>query len=375
MKVAYFTESLLPLVDGVSLTLARLFGTLERADVEFLIFSPFVPGADLSWAGRVRRVRSVCFPLYPDYRVSLPFSRRVRRELDSFQPDLIHVVSPTPMAVWAQRLAKRRGIPVVSSFHTDFVSYFRHYRMGGLEPLGWRGLRWFYNRCAATFAPAESVVRALGEQGIRGAESWSRGIDARRFSPDLRDEALRASWGAAPEVPVLLFVGRLVREKDLLEFEAITRRLRERELEFRLVLVGDGPLLEELERALPEARFAGYRDGDDLARHFASADLFLFPSTTETFGNVVVEAAASGVPAVVAGRGGPPDLIVPGETGLIARANDPTDFAACVAGLLGNRERLSAMGRSARSLAVERDWERINLRLIERYRELAATHA
>jgi phosphatidylinositol alpha 1,6-mannosyltransferase len=375
MKVAYFTESLLPLVDGVSLTLARLFGTLERADVEFLIFSPFVPGADLSWAGRVRRVRSVRFPLYPDYRVSLPFSRRVRRELDSFQPDLIHVVSPTPMAVWAQRLAKRRGIPVVSSFHTDFVSYFRHYRMGGLEPLGWRGLRWFYNRCAATFAPAESVVRALGEQGIRGAESWSRGIDARRFSPDLRDEALRASWGAAPEVPVLLFVGRLVREKDLLEFEAITRRLRERELEFRLVLVGDGPLLEELERALPEARFAGHRDGDDLARHFASADLFLFPSTTETFGNVVVEAAASGVPAVVAGRGGPPDLIVPGETGLIARANDPTDFAASVAGLLGNRERLSAMGRSARSLAVERDWERINLRLIERYRELAATHA
>jgi phosphatidylinositol alpha 1,6-mannosyltransferase len=375
MKVAYFTESLLPLVDGVSLTLARLFGTLERADVEFLIFSPFVPGADLSWAGRVRRVRSVRFPLYADYRVSLPFSRRVRRELDSFQPDLIHVVSPTPMAVWAQRLAKRRGIPVVSSFHTDFVSYFRHYRMGGLEPLGWRGLRWFYNRCAATFAPAESVVRALGEQGIRGAESWSRGIDARRFSPDLRDEALRASWGAAPEVPVLLFVGRLVREKDLLEFEAITRRLRERELEFRLVLVGDGPLLEELERALPEARFAGHRDGDDLARHFASADLFLFPSTTETFGNVVVEAAASGVPAVVAGRGGPPDLIVPGETGLIARANDPTDFAACVAGLLGNRERLSAMGRSARSLAVERDWERINLRLIERYRELAATHA
>jgi phosphatidylinositol alpha 1,6-mannosyltransferase len=375
MKVAYFTESLLPLVDGVSLTLARLFGTLERADVEFLIFSPFVPGADLSWAGRVRRVRSVRFPLYPDYRVSLPFSRRVRRELDSFQPDLIHVVSPTPMAVWAQRLAKRRGIPVVSSFHTDFVSYFRHYRMGGLEPLGWRGLRWFYNRCAATFAPAESVVRALGEQGIRGAESWSRGIDARRFSPDLRDEALRASWGAAPEVPVLLFVGRLVREKDLLEFEAITRRLRERELEFRLVLVGDGPLLEELERALPEARFAGHRDGDDLARHFASADLFLFPSTTETFGNVVVEAAASGVPAVVAGRGGPPDLIVPGETGLIARANDPTDFAGSVAGLLGNRERLSAMGRSARSLAVERDWERINLRLIERYRELAATHA
>ena len=137
MRIAYFTESLLPHVDGVSLTLARLFATLEERGVDFTIFSPFAPRDAVSWGQRVRVVRYVRFPPYPDYRVSLPFSPTLRATLESYAPSLIHVVSPTPMAVWAQRRAARLGVPVVASFHTDFVAYFRYYRLRGLEPLGW----------------------------------------------------------------------------------------------------------------------------------------------------------------------------------------------------------------------------------------------
>jgi phosphatidylinositol alpha 1,6-mannosyltransferase len=373
MRVAYFTESLLPLVDGVSLTLARLFDTLEEEGVDFRIFSPFVPGPELAWSGRVRRVRSARFPLYRDYRVSFPGGRSLRRDLEEYAPTLVHLVSPTPMALWAQGWARRRGIPVVASFHTDFVSYFPYYRVGALMPAGWRALRWFHNRCAATFAPSAALERQLAARGISGVEGWSRGIDAQRFSPTRRDPALRSSWGAGAGQPVLLFVGRLVREKDLLELPEILRHLREEELDPRLVLVGDGPLREELERALPDAVFRGHQEGEELARHYASADLFVFPSTTETFGNVVLEAAASGLPAVVAGRGGPPDLVEHGRSGLVARPNDPADFAARVATLLRDPRRMAEMGGRARAAAVERDWTRINLKLVERCRALART--
>ena len=160
MRVAYFTESLYPHVDGVSRTLARLFATLEERDVDFVVFSPFVPDRSVSWSGRVRGVRFVRFPLYPDYRVSLPLlSRGVEDELDSFRPDLLHVASPTPMAVWAQRYGRRRGIPVVASFHTHFVSYFRYYGVPSLERFGWGALRRFYARCDRVYAPSWSIIQ------------------------------------------------------------------------------------------------------------------------------------------------------------------------------------------------------------------------
>jgi phosphatidylinositol alpha 1,6-mannosyltransferase len=374
MRIAYFTESLLPHVDGVSLTLARLFATLEEYGVEFRVYSPFVPGEEVSWSRRVRRVRSARFPLYPEYRVSFPGGPAVRGDLERFQPQLVHLVSPTPMAWWALRWARRRGVPAVASFHTDFISYFPYYRVAPLAPLGWRALRWFHNRCVATFAPSAALERQLAQRGIVGVESWSRGIDAGRFSPERRDPQLRRRWGAG-ERPVLLFVGRLVREKDLLELPQVRSRLREGGMDPLLVLVGDGPLRAQLEEALPGALFSGHLEGEELARHYASADLFVFPSTTETFGNVVLEAAAAGLPAVVAGRGGPPDLVTHGVTGLVARANDPGDFAACVGLLLSHPDRLGEMGRRARALAVGRDWTAINRGLIERYRQLAGAAA
>ncbi|HEX5727344.1 MAG TPA: glycosyltransferase family 1 protein [Longimicrobiaceae bacterium] len=372
MKVAYFTESLLPLVDGVSLTLAHLFDHLERAGVDFRVYSPFVPGPEVAWSGRVHRVPYVRFPLHREYRVSLPLGHRVSARLDAYGPDLVHVVSPTPLAVRAQKYAARHGIPVVSSFHTHFVSYFRFYGFGGLEGLGWRILRRFYARCARVYAPSRSIIRELAEHGITHTELWSRGIDAARFSPECRDPALRALAGADAETPLLLMVSRLVKEKDMADLVEMERILRARGNRHRLALVGDGPMRAELERALPDAYFAGHQAGEALARWYASGDLFVFPSTTETFGNVILEAHASGLPAVVVDRGGPPDLVEPGRTGWIARANDPADLADRVESLLRDPAARAEMGRAAREAARARDWGAINGRLVESYRARVA---
>lgn len=374
MKVVYFTESLLPHVDGVSRTLAQLFGFLERRGVDFRVCSPFVPGPEVSWSGRVRPVGYIRFPLYPDYRVSNPVDRALWRDVEAYGPDLVHVVSPTPMASRAQKWARRRGVPVVSSFHTHFVSYFRYYGFPWAEGLGWRMLKRFYDRCERVYVPTHAIIRELAQHGITNTELWSRGIDLARFSPGHRSAELRAQAGADESTPVLLMVSRLVKEKDMADLVEMDRILRQRGNSHRLVLVGDGPMRGELQAALPHAHFAGHQSGEALARWYASGDVFVFPSTTETFGNVVLEAQASGLPAVVVDKGGPPDLVQPGETGFIARGNDPADLAAKCETLLRDPAGRARMGMQAREAARERDWAAINGRLIESYGAVVDPH-
>lgn len=370
MRVVYFTESLYPLVDGVSRTLARLFDTLLLDGVDFRVVSPFTPDAGVAWRDRVIGVPYIHFPPYPDYRVSRPGGRVLRERLREFDPTLVHVVSPTPMAVWAQRHARRHGIPSVASFHTHFVSYFRYYGVPALERAGWRGLRWFYRRSERVYAPSRTIVRELQEHGIEGVELWSRGIDLSRFDPTRRDPTVRGSVEGDPESPVVLLVSRLVKEKDLADLIGVERSLRRRGLPFRLALVGDGPMRGELEAALPQATFVGHRSGEDLARWYASADIFIFPSTTETLGNVVLEALASGLPAVVVDRGGPQDLIDEGENGFIAPANDIEAIADRLERLIRDPELRQRMSVSARNSAAHRDWDSINRGLLASYRRL-----
>jgi phosphatidylinositol alpha 1,6-mannosyltransferase len=369
MRVVYFTESLLPLVDGVSHTLNHLFGTLEDKGIDFRVYAPFVPPADISYSRRVRRVRSFRFPLYRDYRVSIPGGRRLVAELDEYAPDLIHVASPTPMSVWAQNYTRIRGIPVVATYHTHFVAYAPYYRLGGLEKLGWRITRWFY-QCDATYAPSSSIVDELRAHGVPRVHLWSRGVDSDLFSPAKRDDALRASLGVSDNVPMLLMVSRLVKEKDMADLVAMDEELRRRGLAYRLVLVGNGPMRRELEAKLPHAHFAGRQRGEDLARWYASGDVFVFPSTTETFANVVQEAMASGLPAVVVDRGGPPGVIEPNRSGLVARANSGTSLADNVERLLRDRDLRTSMGRAARQRAQARTWAAVNAVLLHDYARL-----
>jgi phosphatidylinositol alpha 1,6-mannosyltransferase len=373
MRIAYFTESLLPLVDGVSVTLAHLFDDMEERGIDFRVYSPFVPDPEIPWAHRVRKLPSFSFPLYTDYRLSLPWGRRLARELDAWQPDVVHLVSPTPAAGWARRYAKRRRIPLLATFHTHFVSYFRYYGFGLLERLGWWLLRRFYRPCRLIYTPSGAIAEELRAHGIGPVRIWSRGIETDRFSPEWRDPRLRSSVGASAKRPLLLMVSRLVKEKDLLDLPPMVRLLRERGVPFRLGLVGDGPLRGQLEAALPDAVFAGHQSGEALSRWYASGDVFVFPSTTETFGNVVQEALASGVPAVVVDRGGPQTVIEPGRTGLVARSNNPEDLADKVARLLRDAALRDRMARAAREQMLGRSWPRVNDALIVGYRELTET--
>ena len=374
MKVVYFTESLLPHVDGVSRTLAQLFAFLERQGVEFRIYAPYSPGREISWRDRVHRIPYVPFPLHLDYRLGVPFGRRVSRELREWAPDLVHLVSPTPVNARAKKWAQRQRLPVVSSFHTHFVSYFRYYRLTPLESFGWWLMRRFYAGCQKVYVPTQRIIRELAQHGIRNTELWSRGIDLARFSPEHRAAEIRTAAGVDEDTPIVLMVSRLVKEKDMADLVEMDRVLRRREDRYRLVLVGDGPMRAELQEALPDAYFAGYQTGPELARWYASSDVFVFPSTTETFGNVVLEAQASGLPTVVVDRGGPPDLVEPGETGYVARANDPEDLATQVERLLRDPQGRARMGAQAREAARQRDWSAINGRLLESYRSVIESY-
>ncbi len=259
MRVAYFADSLPPVVDGVSRTLARLVDTLQDRGVDFRFFSAFKPPASVAWSDRVRQVASVPFPLYPLYRVGLPGLHDLAADLDGFRPDLVHCTSPTPLGRHGMEYARRRGIPAVASYHTHFVAYFRYYGLERLEQLGWAVLRWFYNQATVTYAPSPATARELAARGFRNLELWQRGVDACQFSPAHRDPELRRSLCGSGQVPIVLFVGRLVREKDLEDLVAAARLLQAWGQPLRLVIVGDGPLREELQRALPDAWFAGTR--------------------------------------------------------------------------------------------------------------------
>ena len=368
MRVAYFSESLAPTIsDGVTRTLTQLVRTLDHEGVEYRIFSPIDPGPSVAWRDRVRRVRSVPFLPYSYYRVGLPYLQGILRELERFRPDVVHAVNPTPLGIFGVDYARRRGIPAVSSYHTRFVSYLPYYRLRGFEDLAWSYLAWFYNRCQMTYAPSNSARSELHDRGIRDVELWQRGIDRSRFSPQFRSEELRARTGD-PALPLLLFVGRLVREKDLADLVDTANCLKARRQPFRLVFVGDGPMRNELAQRLPEAHFAGYQEGAELAAWYASADLFVFPSTTETFGNVILEAFASGVPAVAVRAGGPADIVVPGENGLLASPHDAEDLANKIEVMLRNRSVAAQLREGALRSADRYDWSTINRRLIESYR-------
>jgi len=281
-------------------------------------------------------------------------------------------VSPTPMAFRAKRHAMALGIPVVASFHTHFVSYFRYYGIGRLEKFGWAMLRAFYDGCARVYAPSPSIISELVSHGIQGVELWSRGIDLEAFSPSRRDINAYPAGSSRDRAPILLLVSRLVKEKDLSDLVTVDRILRARGVRFSLALVGDGPMRGTLEKALPEAHFLGHRSGLELARFYASADVFVFPSTTETLGNVVLEALASGLPAVVVDRGGPQDLIQDGVNGFVARSNDPERIADALQPLLEDEGRRARFSAAARQSSLSRDWEVINGALLDSYSQVIA---
>ena len=369
MRVLFFSDTLPPITDGVSHTLTRLVQTLEASEVDFRFVSAHKPDSSIQWTDRVRKIPSIAFGLYDYYRVGLPYLQRLGKELDGFGPDLIHVVSPTPLGVWGAGYARSRKLPAVTSYHTHFVSYLPYYNLTRFTDLAWSILRWFHNKFQVTYVPSPSAREELNNQGINGIQLWPRGIDASLFSPSHRSEQLREEQGVG-ERPLLVFVGRLVKEKDLDVLVDACVALEKKGHEFDVALIGDGPMREEIKTKLPRSILPGFQRGTDLSRWYASGDIFVFPSTTETFGNVVLEAGASGLPVVCAKAGGVGDLVAHGETGLLAAPHSADDYAAKIEVLLRDSELRKQMGEKGREFALTHDWHAVNTLLLESYQAI-----
>ncbi len=370
MRIAYFTETLPPFIDGVTHTLSYLKKSLSDEGHEFIFLSPIVPGID-GWVGKVSQVISVPVPVYTKYRMGLPAFHDIKATLDKFKPDIVHIVSPFFMGMAAYNYARERSIPAVNSYHTRFVSYLKYYRLGGMEPFGWFYLRSFYNRGARTFVPSVATMNELERHGFQKLALWQRGIDTNRFSPMFADRRLYDRWSPDGS-PIALFAGRLVREKDIETLIKAHRILKERKIDYKLVFVGAGPLKEELSRELPDAIMAGFLTGEDLSRAYATADIFVFPSTTESFGNVVLEAEASGLPCVVAADGGVMDLVEDGVTGFLTRPKDAEDLASQMEKLLTNEILRNSLSGKAHRYASQQNWAKVNNALFRGYEEVLA---
>ena len=365
------TETYPPEINGVSMTVARLVEALLARGHEVHLVRPRQATAPVgSGSGLLTETLTPGLPIprYPELRIGLPAGRRLALEWARRPPHVVHLATPGPLAWSALRTAERLGIPVVSEFRTNFHAYSRYYGVGFLRRAILRMLRSFHNRTVSTMVPASRLATELKSEGFRRVVVVARGVDAAQFNPDRRSEALRSQWGAGPETLVVICVGRLALEKNLDLLAAGFERIRAARPDSRLVLVGDGPARGSLQKRCPYAVFAGKRFADDLAVHYASADLLLFPSLTETFGNVTIEGMASGLAVVAFDYGAAHELVRSGENGWTVPFGDAEAFVRTGVEVATN---VAAM-RRARAVAREevrlRSWERIVQQVEELYR-------
>jgi glycosyltransferase involved in cell wall biosynthesis len=355
MRLSLVTDTYLPEINGVTTVLAVMRAGLVERGHTVQVVAPGYPGARGDDAGVVRRP-SVALPGYAQSRLGIPVPG-VGRALAEFAPDVVHVITEGIIGSAGRRFALRRQIPLVTSFHTDFPRYAARY-LGdwAVEPVR-RYLRWFHGPAALTQTPSEATRDELQALGLGRAMVWGRGVDTRLFTPVRRSDERRRELGADGRV-LVLHVSRLAAEKDI-ETLLESFRLAHDVLgdAARFVVAGDGPRAVDVRAALPFARHLGFLDRTTLANLYADADLFVFPSPTETCGLVLLEAMASGIPVVASDRGGVRENLRPGLNGLQARAGNAAGFAGAVVELSRNGAQRNAMGQAARAFAVARDWQ------------------
>jgi glycosyltransferase involved in cell wall biosynthesis len=362
LRVAVVTETYPPEVNGVSATIACVVKGLHDRGHELQLVRPRQDRSDID-PGEERLLhvlmRGLPIPRYPQLKMGLPSRRALVKLWTTQRPDVVHIVTEGPLGWSALQAATHLKLPVVSDFRTNFHAYSRHYGLAWLRSPIMGYLRKFHNRTACTMVPTEGLRSELAAGGFKRLKVVSRGVDTRLFDPSRRSDALRAAWGASRHTPVVLCVGRLAPEKNLDLLLSAFEDVRRLKSTARLVLVGDGPDRAWLGQRCPDAVFAGTRRGEDLAAHYASADLFFFPSVTETFGNVVPEAMASGLAVVGFDYAAAGQLIRHGLDGVLARLGDRESFCDVARGLAEDLPRARALGAQARLTACRLDWGRI----------------
>jgi len=373
LRVALFSGNYNYVVDGPVKALNRLVAHIEARGNQALVFAPTTKTPAFKHSGELVSVPSIALPgSRSEYRLALGLPNAARARLDAFRPTIVHVAAPDLLGLAALDYARARRIPAVASFHTRFDTYPRYYGLTFLERPITSYMRYFYARCARVYAPSQSMVEELKRDRI-GADIrlWTRGVDHALFNPGRRDVEWRRSLGFNDEDVVIAFVGRLVLEKGIDVFAGAVTAAQRRSPAIRALIVGEGPARAHFAASLPGAVFTGHLDGEALARAYASADLFLNPSVTETFGNVTLEAMASGLPAIAARASGSRSLIADGETGvLIDDAQSVGDFSGALVALSEDGALRARMRAAALHAARAFNWDVILDRLLDDYRDV-----
>lgn len=367
MRIGIVSETYPPEINGVALTVHSLAAGLAARGHSIDLIRPRQSAPYRDEPGiNALDVRGGALPRYPGLRFGLPAGRTLREHWSRQRPDAVYVATEGPLGWSAVRTAKRMGIPISSGFHTRFDQYASHYGVGVLTPLVRGYLRRFHMRAVATLVPTNALALELHAMGISNARLLRRAVDTQLFHPDRRDEALRASWGADAATPVVLYVGRIAAEKNLDLAVQAFQAVRQQVPQARYVWVGDGPARAALQEAHPDFIFAGMQRDEALARHVASADLFPFPSLSETFGNVIIEALAAGLPVVAYAEGAAREHLVDGVNGCCIASGDQAAFIDATVRLASNPALIRHMGRAAHTgvaglspEAVIRDFENL----------------
>jgi glycosyltransferase involved in cell wall biosynthesis len=368
VRIAFFTETFLPKVDGIVTRLTKTLPHLVEAGDEVMVFCP--EGAPDNHAGaQVVGVPALPLPLYPELKLALP-RPAVSEALERFRPDLVHVVNPAVLGLGGIWLAKTRNLPLVASYHTHLPKYLEHYGMGMLEPLLWELLKAAHNQAELNLCTSTAMVDELAAKGIEHTALWQRGVDTELFRPELANAAMRARLhgGHSDTGNLLLYIGRLSAEKQIERIRPVLEALPQA----RLTLVGDGPHRQQLERLFEgtATTFVGYLAGDELASAYASGDAFVFPSSTETLGLVLLEAMAAGCPVVGANRGGIPDIVSDGINGCLYDPDQPASLVTAVQRLLGDGATRAKLRQAARLEAERWGWAGATAQLRAYYRQV-----
>ncbi len=362
--ITIVSETFPPEINGVANTLRHLCQGLLQRGHRVSVIRPrqrherkgMVESAGRALFSHEHLVTGLPLPGYADLRFGLARSGQLRKLWKQDRPDAVYVATQGPLGVAAVSAARALALPVSSGFHTNFHSYSRYYGVGILERLLCAYGRWFHNRTAITLVPTRKMAQTTAAMGIRPTGLWSRGVDCGRFAPHKRDQALRARWGLAANDRAVLYVGRLAPEKNLRMAVACYERIRALHPQAKFILVGDGPLRRQLADKHPDYIFCGTQRGEDLARHYASGDLFLFPSKTDTFGNVVLEAMASGLAVVAFDDGAASEHLRHEENGMKTPLSTDEGFVDGALRLADQPTLLNRLRAQARLDALELDW-------------------
>jgi len=373
LRVALFSGNYNYVRDGANQALNRLVGYLLKQGVHVRVYSPTVDKPAFEPTGDLVSLPSVPMLSRSEYRIGLGLPPRVRRDLEAFRPNVVHISSPDIVGHRAVTWARRNRVAAVASIHTRFDTYFSYYGLKWIEPLVRIGMRRLYHRCEAILVPAESTAAVFRAQRMnREIAMWARGIDRDQFNPARRDMDWRRSLGIAHRELVIAFLGRVVMEKGLDVFVEAVRALAGRKVKHRVLVIGEGPARPWFEQQLPDAIFVGHQEGSDLARALASTDVLFNPSITEAFGNVTLEAMACALPVIAAMATGTTNLVRDGVTGILVDYSDIEGFADALETYARNPELRRSHGEKGLEFAETMDWDRINSEVVRVYQRAIA---